>query len=173
MKKFLKYFLIVIVLLVVIFFSLGLIFRSHEYTISTTVNAPVEKTFAVFNDTTKLKEWLPGFKSMELIKGNMNEAGSKWKVVFEENGSEISMNETIVAFKENELVSFNIANDFIKSKNEVRFIPKGNRTEIIARVNYRGTHIFQKSVLALFSGFVKKQQEESYNLLKQVVEKTN
>jgi uncharacterized membrane protein len=173
MKKFLKYFLIIVATLVVIFFSLGFLFRQHEYTISTIVNAPVEKTFAIFNDTTKLGEWLTGFKSMENIRGKPNEVGSKWKVVFEENGSEISMNETIVAFKENELVSFNIANDFIKSKNEIRFIPKGNTTEINAHVIYRGTHIIQKSVLALFSRSVKKQQKESYELLKQLIEKTN
>lgn len=173
MKKFLKYFLIVIVLIVIIFFSLGFLFRQHDYTIITTVNAPVEKTFAVFNDTTKLKEWLTGFKSIENIRGKPNEIGSKWKVVFEENGSEISMNETIVAFKENELVSFNIANDFIKSKNEIRFIPKGNTTEIIAKVSYRGTHIIQKSMVALFSSSIKKQQKESYDLLKQLIEKTN
>ncbi|MEO5569360.1 MAG: SRPBCC family protein [Bacteroidia bacterium] len=173
MKKFLKYFVIVIVLIVVIFFSLGLLFRSHQYTISTTVNAPVEKTFAIFNDTTKLHEWLTGFKYMENIRGKPNEVGSKWKVVFVDHGKEISMNETVTAFKQDELVSFNIANDFMKSKNEIRFIPKGNSTEIIAKVSYRGTHIIQKSILTLFSGSVKKQQEESYILLKQLVERSN
>jgi uncharacterized membrane protein len=173
MKKFLKYFLIVIVLIVVVFLSLGLLFPSHEYTIPVTVNAPVEKTFAVFNDTTKLKEWLTRLKAMENISGKLHEAGSKWKIVFDDHGSEISMTETITAFKENELVSFDIENDFIKSTNEVRFVPKGNATEVIAHVHYSGTGIFQKSILALFSGMVKKQQEESYNLLKQVVEKSN
>ncbi len=153
--------------------SLGFLFRQHDYTITTTVNAPVEKTFAIFNDTTKLREWLTGFKYMENIRGKPNEVGSKWKVVFSDRGKEISMNETITAFKENELVSFNIANDFIKSKNEIRFIPKGNTTEIVAKVSYRGTHIMQKSLLALLSASVKKQQEESYDLLKQVVEKSN
>lgn len=173
MKKFLKYFLIVVVLIVGIFFSLGLLFRQHEYTIITTVNAPVEKTFAVFNDTTKLKEWLTGLKSMENISGKLYEVGSKWKIVFDDHGEEISMNETITAFKENELVSFDIENDFIKSINEVRFVPKGNMTEVIAHVHYNGTGIFQKSILALFSGMVKKQQEESYNLFKQLVERSN
>ena len=173
MKKFLKYFLIAIILIVIVFFSLGFIFRQHEYTIITTVNAPVEETFAIFNDTSKIKEWLPGLKSMELIKGNMKEVGSKLKVVFFDHGKEIVMTETITAFKENELVTFNIANEFMKSKNEIRFLPKGNTTEITTQVSYRGAHIFQKSILALFSGSVKKSQEESYALLKQLVEKTN
>jgi uncharacterized membrane protein len=164
--------LIVIVFIIVLFFSLGVIFRQHEYTISTTVNAPVEKTFAIFNDTSKIKEWLPGLRSMELIRGNLHEAGSKFRVIFDDDGKEISMTETITAFRQNELVSFNIANEFIKSKNEVRFVPRGDVTEVIARVSYRGTHIFQKSILALFSGMVKKQQEESYHLLKQLVEKS-
>ena len=161
MKKFLKYFLIVIVAIVVIFFSLGLLFPSHEYTITTTVNAPVEKTFAVLNDTSKLKEWLTGFQYMENISGKLYEVGSKWKVVFDDHGSEILMTETITAFKENELVAFVIENDFIKSTDEIRFIPKGNMTEVIAHAHYSGTGIFQKSILVLFRGFVKKQQEEN------------
>ena len=171
MKKFLKYFFIVIILLAVVFFSLGLLFRSHKYTITTTVNAPVEKTFALFNDTTKLNQWMTGFRYIQNIRGKPHEVGSKWKMVFFDHGKEITMNETVTAFKQNELFAYTVADDFIKSKNEIRFVSKGNTTEITTHVSYRGTHIIQKSILALCSGLMKDWQEESNNLFKQLVEK--
>lgn len=170
MKKILKYLLVAVVVIVILFLSLGLIMPTQEYTTSVMVNAPVEKTFAVFMDTSQAREWMPGFRYFENISGKEHEAGSKWKIVFFEHGQEIVMTETVTEFKSNEVFAFNIQNEVMNSDNEVTFSVQDNSTVITSHSKYEGGNIFWKSLFVFFNSGMKKQSEQMYNDLKKIVE---
>ena len=171
MKKALKYIGIGILIAISSFFIMGLLHPDGEYTITIVVNAPVEKTFSVFNDTTRMREWMQGMVSMENISGGANEVGSKWKTTFRDHERDIVMTETVTGFKANELFAFNLSNDVMNSDNEIRFAAVGNTTEIKAHTKYRGGNLFWRSMFVFFEGSMKQQQQEMYELLKAVVEK--
>ncbi|XOV67890.1 MAG: SRPBCC family protein [Fluviicola sp.] len=59
------------------------------------INAPREKVVALFDDPKNLKEWQPGFVSMELIEGELGKVGSKHKLLYKMGKREIEMIETI------------------------------------------------------------------------------
>lgn len=172
MKKFLKYFLIIVAALLLIFLLIGIIKPTQEYTTSVTVNAPVEKTFAIFMDTSRFREWMPIFSKMELLSGNPNEAGSKWKMHFHERGQDIIMMETVTTYKTNQVFAFNLQNEVINSDNEVLFTPKGNSTQITAHCKSEGGNIIWKSLFVFFTPGMKQQSQQIYNDLKRVVENT-
>jgi uncharacterized protein YndB with AHSA1/START domain len=142
----------------------------QEYTTTVTVHAPVEKTFSVFMDTSRLREWMPGYRQIVNISGKENEPGSKWKIVFFENGQEIVMTETVTGFKPNELFTFNVQNEVMNSDNEIRFAVQDNSTVITAHAKYEGGNIFWKSLFVFFNSGMKKQSEQMYNDFKKIAE---
>src|SRR5436853_7852331 len=115
MKTALKYIGIGVIVVLLSFFTLGLLHPTQEYNFSVNVNAPAEKTFAVFNDTSRIREWMPNFRAIENISGNAGQVGSKWKMIFFDHDKEIVMTETVTAFSLNQRFSSNLSNDFISS----------------------------------------------------------
>ena len=67
-----------------------------QYTTEIEIYLPREKVIELFGDTSNIIEWMPGLKNVELIKGEMNEAGAESKLFFDINGRKTEMLETIV-----------------------------------------------------------------------------
>ncbi len=170
MIKFLKYFLLIVGSIIIIFLLLGVFMPKQHYEISMEIDAPVEKTFAMFNDTSIMSKWMPSLKSIKNISGNAGEVGSKWKITFLDHGKEIEMTETITEFKTNESFSFNIQNEVMNSDNSFRFIPDGNKTRVETSCTYSGGNIFWKSLFVFINSSVKKQQTTQFEALKKMIE---
>lgn len=173
MKTALKYLGIGIIVVILSFFSLGLLHPTQQYSFTVDVSAPIEKTFSVFNDTSKTKEWISGFSRMENIKGTANETGSQWRMFFRDHDRDIVMTETVTDFKWNERFSFNIKNEVMDSDNEIRFSSKGSGTEISVFCKYKGGNIFWKSLFNFFNSSIIEQQKEQFKSLKKIVEQSN
>lgn len=171
MKKFLKGFLVTILVLVVIFFSLGIIFPSVTYQSKISVNKPAETSFGVFTNAVTLSKWIPGLKSIGWINGYQNEIGSKWKFIVTRFGKDYELIQTLNDFKKNELFISNSDNDRFSNDVEVRFISNGNSTQIIATSELRGKNIFWRAVFFCAQSVLRKQDQEMYDKLKEVIEK--
>lgn len=172
-KKFLKYFSISILLIVIIFFSTGIIFPSISYESKATVNKPVETSFGVFTNAIKLSDWVVDLKGIGWISGGQNEVGSKWKFIVTRNGRDYELIQTMKAFRQNELFVTNADNELFTDDVEVKFISKGTSTEIIAISNLTGKNIFWKSAFVFGQFFLHKQDQQMYDKLKEVIEKEN
>ncbi|MCR9173512.1 MAG: SRPBCC family protein [bacterium] len=59
------------------------------------IKAPREKVVELFDNPENMKEWQPGFVSMELIEGELGKVGSKHKLHYKMGKREIDMIETI------------------------------------------------------------------------------
>ena len=76
----------VVVVLFLIFLSIGLMFPSFSYTSKVEVHSTVEHSWEIFTDERYMKEWFPGFQRMEKISGEPLTVGSKWKLITKEDG---------------------------------------------------------------------------------------
>ena len=171
MKKFLKRAGITILVIVIIFFSAGIIFPSITYESKVTVNKPVETSFAVFTSPFKLSDWVTGLKGIGLISGIPNTIGSKWKFIVEQNGKKLELVQTMKEFKLNELFVTHADNELFTDDVEVKFISKGTTTEIIATSHLSGKNIFWRSVFVCAQFYLGSNDQKMYDKLKEVIEK--
>jgi len=171
MKKFLKRVGITILVIVIIFFSAGIIFPSVMYESKVTVNKPIETSFAVFTNAIKLSDWVIGLKGIGLINGIPNTVGSKWKFIIEQNGQKLELIQTMKEFKLNELFVTHADSELFTDDVEVKFTSKGESTEITATSNLKGKNIFWKSVFVFAKFYLHGNDQKMYDKLKEVIEK--
>ena len=162
----------ILALLLVAFFMVGVFVPTFTYESRISVNKPAAHAFAVFMDDNKRADWMTGFKSIEIISGNRGEVGSKYKLAIEENGELREMEETITAFKENELFAFKLINDVMFVDAEITFVESHGQTTITASNLVEGRNWIWKSLLGLFKGNISNQSQEMYENLQHVIEAT-
>ena len=173
--KYLKYLLGILLLLVILFFAIGMITPSVSYESEVTVNKTAAEAWATMSDESKMSQWITGFKRTEHVSGTPNTIGAVSKVFVEENGEEMEMEETIIDFKKNELLAMKFTMDFMDMNYEITFDDANGGTKIKSKSKTVGNGMFAKSLIALMSGSMKKQEDVNMNKLKQLIEnnKTN
>lgn len=168
--KLLKYAGLTVAVLAGIFLSIGFFVPSFSYESRIEVNAPLAQAFAVFNDPSRMGEWMSGFKSIETISGNPNEVGSRYRLVIVENGEEMVTIEEMTAFQKNERFGFRRISDALIAKVEIRFTDQDGRTVITDVTRVEGRNFLWKSLLPLFKSMMVDKAHENYGRLKQVIE---
>ena len=168
--KFLKYLLIIVALLAIIFFGKGLLTPQVSYESEIVVNKPVNEAWAIMSDESRISEWLPGIKKMELISGTENTVGAVSKIFFEENGEEMIMEETITAITPNEHMAMTFTMDFMDMDYEMHLTDEDGKTRIKSNSNTTGNGIMAKSILSFMKSAMKKQEDTNMNNLKTVIE---
>ncbi len=66
-----------------------------RYTVEVTINLARDRVIELFDNTENLKQWQDGLQSFEHISGEPGQVGAKSKLLFNMNGREIEMIETI------------------------------------------------------------------------------
>ena len=170
LKKIVLIILAVVLVLAIGFAVIGFVKPSFSGKLSVSVNAPVSKTFAVFNNTDNMSKWMNGFKSISNVSGEKNQVGSKWKMNFTENGREMVINETVTAFEPDKHFAFDMDDEFATFHIDIRFEENNGQTIITQTSHGAGKGFIARSMIALMSGSIQKQQTEMYNKLKALVE---
>ncbi len=168
--KYLKYFLGLILILMLIFFGLGLLTPSIYYESEVVVNKSAKEAWAVMNDEKNLPNWIKGFKRTELISGTANTVGSVSNVYVEENGQEMIMKETIKDVVPNELLSMVFTMDIMNMDYDMVFAQEGEQTTITSKSTTKGNGLFAKSIVYFMAGTMKAQEDENLNNLKKIIE---
>lgn len=174
--KILKYLLFLIVGLAVLFFAIGLMKPSVSYGHEITVNKPLKEAWAVTQDESKYDQWLEGFKSIELISGERNTVGSKYKVVVNpgEGQDDFEMIETIVSLKEFDHVTLSFDSDFMDFEQTISFAEANGATTVKTDSKVIGKSIITRSMFALMEmlgGSFTAQETKNIEALKKVIEK--
>lgn len=137
------------------------------------INATREKVVHLFSDPSKIKEWQPGFMSMEIISGEPGNVGSKVKMHYKMGKRDVEMIETITVNKlPNEFSGtyeaksvFNFVQNFFEE------LPDGQtKYWTINEFQFKG---FMKIIGFLFPGAFKKESQKYLDLFKAFVEKSN
>jgi len=171
--KYLKYLLIVVIVLALIFFGKGLLTPSVSYENEITVDKPANESWAVMSDESNLPKWIDGFKKTELVSGTANTVGAVSKVYVDDNGEEMVMEEKITALKLNEHMAMTFTMDFMDMDYEMFFKEEGGKTAITSRSNIKGNSMFAKSLLSFMSSSMKTQEDVNLKNLKELIEENS
>lgn len=168
--KYIKYLLIIIVVLAIIFFGKGFLTPVVSYESEVVVNKPVKEAWAVMSDDSRISEWLKEIKKMELVSGTENTVGSVYNIYFEENGEEMVMEETITALKPNEHIAMTFTMDFMNMDYEMHLTEEDGKTLIRSNSKTTGNGFMARSILSFMTGSMKKQEDTNLNNLKTVID---
>ena len=141
------------------------------YETSFEVDRPVDVAWAVFSDEERMTEWMPGLIRMDLMEGEYETVGSKYRLVFDENGQTMEMIETITAIEPEEEFAFSFTMEEALMEGEIRvlFEGQGERTTIRTENVVRG-----KSLMKIFVPLMREQmvarQELGYRQLADMIE---
>ncbi len=169
--KIFKYIALLLFALLVIFFAIGLFNPSVTYSNKIVIDATPSKSYTVFMDTARMKEWMPGYSSFKLLKGKAMEKGSTWKLVLLQDGQEYEMNETITTIIPDVQYSFDLENAVLKNSIDMYFIAKGSQTELVANNTVRGNNIMWRSLFFIFKWKLHEQSQLMYEDLKKSIER--
>ena len=149
---------------------IGLLTPSISYDSTITVNVPVEKAFTLFSDTSKMKDWMPGFVSLKLDSGNTIARGSKMTLILIQEGQEYDMTETMTTFIPNQHYAYLLENAVLHNQVDILFTPIGNSTTIKVNNLVIGNNIIWRSVFYFYKKRLVQLNKEIYSNLKKMIE---
>jgi len=117
-----------------------------------------------------MAEWLEGFESLTLKKGETLSAGSTYEIVITDDGHRMVMSEKIIDVSAPTKIVYELNNDVLKS--EFSFSFEGTTTTTItSRYKITGNNILWKSILFLSKSYMTSSASEQLEGLKKVIEK--
>ena len=131
--KILKIILILIAVAVGGFLAVGLIKPSIDYGVTVEVSRSPEVAWAVYLDTSLLREWVPEINSIKQVSGGDEMVGSVYEISMDHEGQPVITMEEVTAYEENKRMAMIFTNDLMTLDNEVVFAPKedGGTTVIL------------------------------------------
>ncbi|MGY3794901.1 SRPBCC family protein [Aquimarina sp. 433] len=168
--KYLKYLLIAVVAIVLIFFGIGLFTSSVSYENEIVVNKPANESWAVMSDESNLPKWIEGFLRTEHVSGTPNTVAAVSNVYIDEGGEEMMMTETITAMKPNELMAMVFSMDFMDMEYEMSFDEDNGKTTITSKSMVKGNSLMAKSMIALMKSGMKAQEDKNLAALKKLID---
>ena len=142
-----------------------------KYSLSIEVDRPIEDAWEVVMDESKMGEWLEGYKGMELLEGEPLTVGSKHKMIFEEDGQELTFTETVTAINPPTEFSFDFDHDMMSSNIQMILESTGPASSRITnRTNFKADGFFVNLIMFLMTPRMKGRQRRSFERLKALIE---
>jgi len=171
MKKFIKYFVRLLLILVVVFFMTGLVVPKTNYQVTVFINSPLDSVFKIFNDKSKIKEWVPNVKVFEPIKEVDGNVGNSYKMIVDDKGKVFEITETIVAFEKNKLVTLDFNAQGMRKIDHFTFDFKNGVTQITNNATCIGTNYFFKCMFPYIKEMFKGIDQKYLDNFKALAEK--
>jgi uncharacterized membrane protein len=143
-----------------------------KFTCTVIIKLPITKVLALWKDETNNKEWQDGFISKELIEGQKEEIGSKYKILLEQGSRKMELIETILINdlpKERKSLVEHVHMD---NTQLVKFESiSENETRYVSEIEYTSFKHFMPRILAkLFPNMFKKQVQKWLDQFKKFAE---
>jgi uncharacterized protein YndB with AHSA1/START domain len=168
----LKIFLIVIAVLVTLFIAVGLLVPDFEYENTIVINASPEKCWEIYNDTSTMKSWMEGFRSLELKNGNPQEQGALYEIIIDQ-GDSMAMAMKIKSITVPQQISWELNNDVLKSEYTYSFRGDEIKTQVDSHYKITGNNVFMKTILFFSRSYLKDGDRQMLESLKKIVESKN
>jgi len=143
---------------------------SHQVVLE--IDAPVERTFGIFNDPEQLPFWIAGFRKIEYLRGEENAPGSYYRITLVEDNRELIMTEHLIDLVENEHFAAEFSTDMMTSKSDYWFEPTDGGTRLTANSEFAGNGPFWRSVLWFSKDDIKARQQADLGRFKTLAERT-
>lgn len=169
--KAIKVILGIVTVLVIIFFSTGLLVKETNYQLRVEINKPLEEVFIAFNDQDKMTVWLPEIKSIEPIHVKPGIVGSEYKMTVDNNGQIIEMKEKVMAYIPNEKVTLYFdAGDMLKT-DDYNFSSVEGTTLIVKDVVCKSDSYLMSCMFPYFKGMFTDIDQTYLDKFKAYIEK--
>lgn len=169
--KAIKIILGIIIVITVVFFATGLFVKETNYTTEVSINKPVNKVFAEFNKPNNVKNWIPEIKSIKTLNENLGKIGSVYQIVVLNQEQEITMTEKVMAYVENEKVTFFFDAENMLKTDDYVFIEKDGVTTITLNSSCQSDSYIMACLFPYFKGTFREQDQTYLNNFKTFVEK--
>ncbi len=170
MKRILKSVLGVVWLLLTIFLLAGLLFPQVEYDTQTSINLPLSETFTLFNDTEKIKEWIPEIQSITPIKETSGIVGSQYKMVIQNEGTAIEMLETVSYYQVDKKVVLEFDADMMSKTDQYTFAEKDGTSIISHQSTVQAKGYINRCFFAFLKGSFRKIDQVGLDNFKKYAE---
>ncbi len=174
-----KLFLQVIVILgtiIGLFFLLGYLVTEQKSVSQIEVKAPVELCWKIYQDESRISEWMQGVKDIELIEGVGGAVGAKQKIVMNStdqssiSASNAELVRTITQIKKPRLFSYDYTNPLMKGHSEITFTTRDSTTTIKSVDAFTADALWLRSVLFLMKSSINKKTQSQFDKLKEIIE---
>lgn len=169
--KAIKIILGIIITLTLVFFGTGLIVKETKYTAEVEINKPIDEVFKLFDNRETLKKWMPEVKEIEPINETPQKLGSTYKVIIENQGQEMQMQEKIRAYVPNEKITLQYNSPDMIKIDDFNFVTEGNKTKLVQHSSVRANSFMLGCTFPWFKGRFKKLSQEYMNRFKELAEK--
>ncbi len=168
--KAIKIILGIITFLIIGFFSTGILVKETTYTCEVSVDKPLQEVFTVFNDTAKIKNWIPEIKSLKAIKLTPNKTGSIYEMVVDNKGQEITMTEEVLAYEENKKVSLYFDAQNMLKTDRYTFSLENGKTKVTLQSSCQSNSYLISCIFPYFKGNFKEIDQGYLNNFKAYIE---
>lgn len=169
MKAFFKWASLALLAVVLLYTLLVFVVGPVTYETRFEVDRPLADVWAVFHDETRLKDWLPGLQSIETVEGEPMTVGSRYRLTFVEEGSEVVMYETVTSVVPEREFAFLLTHEIVDSDITVSFEDLDGRTAVVTRNEVRGKGVL-KPLMPLLKASMIERQQQGYDALKALIE---
>ena len=169
--KAIKIILGIVTVLVIVFFSTGLLVKETSYQVKIEINKPISEVFTVFNDQDLMKQWMPSIKMIEPINVKPGIVGSEYKMTVENNGQLIVMNEKVLAYIPNKKVTLYFDADDMLKTDDFNFSEKNGVTTIVKDVSCKSDSYIMSCMFPYFKGYFTDMDQQYLNDFKAYLEK--
>jgi hypothetical protein len=168
--KILKYLGMASMVLLAIFFVIGLAVPTFEYHTTVMVDESAEKCWQTLTDSSRMKSWIRGLKSIRLIGGSHNQPGGRYELVIVQDGTYV-MTQAITKRLEPKIISFILENDVMKLEYSFTLAENSGSTNINGYYKATGNSLPWRSLLYLSKSYLTQSSQEQLDLLKAEVKK--
>lgn len=142
-----------------------------KYTVSNTINKPLDEVIAKFKDPEGAKKWMEGLKHIEPVSGTQGEVGAVTNFYFDHKGKEMKIEETILEQDLPRQIKFAYQSPMGYNEVEMQFERISDNE--VRQINH--SYFKMNGLMAimgfLFKGMMKKQSMKYLNGFKSYCEK--
>lgn len=141
-----------------------------KYTVSNTIEAPLEEVVEKFKDESGLKHWMEGLQKVERVSGTPHSVGAKSKFHFLHKGKEMVIEETILEQNLPKQIKFAYISPMGGNEVEMQFEVLSDSS--VKQINNTKFELkgFMKIMGPLMKGMFKKQSMKYMSAFKEYVE---
>ncbi|MBT8189304.1 MAG: SRPBCC family protein [Saprospiraceae bacterium] len=173
MKKIIKILLTIVVFFIVVFLLAGIVRPVVEYQTEVTVKGALDDVWADYNDMDNLHQWIPEVKSIKTIKETKDKVGSEYEMLVINQGSEMTMKETITEFEIMKKVGLHFAAGNMIKDDLTTFEGDYHSTTIKGTHKCRGKNYLTRCMFAFFGSMFKKIDQQYLDQFKAWSESKN
>lgn len=169
----LMYYLFAILLIIACFLAIGYFTNSETMQTSIKIGASPQNCYTVYNDPNEMKAWTENFKALELVEGEYNRVGAKYKLILTDpnGGPESIIHEELIEAIPGKSQVVKYSNEYLEGTMTTTFEAVNDSTLLTSVNRFKGKSILLRSVFHFIKDKVSGDTGEQYLILKELIEK--